>query len=157
MMIYKKSNRNSSYYVNLMKFQNNNLIFFKRVNINNIKNIKFSYLKEEFNKLVIGEIDKEKFFIGEYKNFKYILNFYNLKFHSFKINRLYTPLINTNIYRKSLFISIKGRLNGVNKARKYTIGHIKTNTKSLPIDYSQSPIQTKWGKFGVKIYTIPNL
>ncbi len=67
-----------------------------------------------------------------------------------------------NIFRgvktnnKSIKIKINGRLNGATKARKYVLGNIKTSSMITPIDFSSNPVQTKYGKYGLKVYLIKN-
>ena len=125
--------------------------FHKIVKLNEVYNIQLLDLSQGFNQLYTGFRQNNEVYFGSYKDNKFllgdILNIKNLNKNKFNHS-------NSKFLKKTLLIMIRGRLNGVNKARKFRVGNIKTNSISIPLDYSESPIQTKWGKLGLKIYRI---
>jgi len=136
-------------YIKLIELQNNNLIWNKKlIPWYRIKHIRTLKLSEGFNTIYSGGFQNEYFRFGFFKKQLYLLGSFWTPF-KFKFKTKH-KIPSTS--RSGILIKMSGRLGGVNKARHYRIGGIKTQSVVIPIDYKSNPIQTKWGKLGLKVY-----
>jgi len=95
------------------------------------------------------EEQKEEYLVGTYKNIEYIIT------DKIQITtRKVLNSINPNKLKTGIRIQLKGRLRGVSKATSFKkgLGKVRTHTFQNVIEYAEKPLQTKWGKIGLKIF-----
>jgi hypothetical protein len=143
--IHKNKNIKSfpkNFYIELFQLNKEATIkFHKIVKLNEVYNIQLLDISQGFNQLYTGFRQNHEVYFGSYKDHKYLLGDLIPPFKNSHKNQFHHS--NSKFLKKTLLIMIRGRLNGVNKARKFRVGNIKTNSISIPLDYSESPIQTK--------------
>lgn len=139
------TNNTLNTWVGIIEYKDNNLLWnYKAIPLNQLTQIR----KFE-NKLLGLEEERKEIWIGKYKGKEYLI----ISKIKIQDKKLLLPKYN-NINKKGIKLEIKGRLRGINKAASFKIsyGKIRTQSLGLNIDYSEKPIQTKWGILGLKIY-----
>ena len=146
-------NINKGLSLNLTNFQAN---FLKKKLLGLRQESRNPFFKETVNILVISVIRKNSaYLLAEF--IAYQLR--NMKRHSFFlifVKRFLIILISEKKFSNILGIkfAIKGRFNGVPRARKqiYEVGKIPTQTIDSNIDYHQATSYTLNGTFGIKVW-----
>jgi hypothetical protein len=102
-----------------------------------ITNIKYCKLSQGFHKFYTGLHHNQYFFFGEYNGNTYLLS------DPVDSNDEYYYYPNYIPSYSGIQFKLAGRLGGVNKARSFKLGKIRTQSFNLPIEYTNHPIQTK--------------
>ncbi len=113
-----------------------------------IRKIKKEKLSEGFNKIYSGDFQNQLFYFGTYKNTRFVLGGIFTRYKQ-NINNIFP-----NKKQKGILIKLAGRLKGVNKANSVSVkfGKLRTQSINSQLQFASKPVQTKWGKFGLKVY-----
>lgn len=133
---YKKSELNCEY----LAIPYTSLTDIKQLSINSTN--KLIGLEEHTTNL-------DKIWIGKYKGEDYIIT----NIIQIKEQKCILPY-KQSINKKGIKIQLKGRLRGASKASTYkiSVGNVQTHSFLNMIDYSEIPVQTRYGIFGLKLF-----